>query len=368
MGVSKPRALLREWLVSGVTPLPAGAAEARELLAEAGRQGLVGLLASERLFLDRQPDEVREAWREGARRLFVRGVVQLDLCGRVLRRLEGAGLRALPLKGAAVAERLYDSVGERPMADLDVLALDDPLRAERLLAEEDLKVAERADHAVALRHAKTGAIVELHRSVTSCPGLFPLDASGLFARRDRCGGAVAVVPSPPDLLVSLALHAAFQNGFGLTLVQFLDLRRVFERLPVDEGRVLEATSAARAEGAVLVALAAARTVVGAAPPAGLMAALEARAPFPARRLARAVETGDPLRLVAPQRPSLARTRWALAGGRRLELLRRTVFPQAWPGEPRRGGPSTLAHGLSRAGRLLTRELARVLPVPEPKRP
>ena len=98
-----------------------------------------------------------------------------------------------------------------------------------------------------------------------------------------------------------------------------------------------------------------------------MAELEARAPSSSRRLARAVETGDPLRLVAPERLSLARTRWALAGGRRLDLVRRTVFPQMWPGQPPRGGLRTFAHGLSRAGRLLTRELARV-PVPEPKGP
>ena len=247
MGVSKPRALLREWLVSGVTPLPAGAAGSGELLAEARRQGLVGLLASEPAFLDGQPREAREAWREDARRLLVRGVVQLDLAGRVLRRLEAAGLRALPLKGAAVAESLYDSVGERPMSDLDVLALDDAQPAERLLAEEGLSVAERADHAVALRHAKTGAVVELHRSVTSCPGLYPVEPKGLFARRLPGGGAVPFVPSPPDLLVSLALHAAFQNGLGLSLVQFLDFRRVFERLAVDEGRVLEA-AAGRAGG------------------------------------------------------------------------------------------------------------------------
>jgi hypothetical protein len=367
MGVSKPRSLLREWLVSGVTPLPTGMAGSGELLEEARRQGLVGLLASEPFFLDRQPKEIREAWREDARRLLVRGVVQLDLAGRVLRRLEVAGLRALPLKGAAVAESLYDSAGERPMSDIDVLVLDDAARAERLLGEEGLSVAERADHAVALRQAKTGAVVELHRSVTSCPGLFPCDAEGLLARRVPGGGTVPFVPSPPDLLVSLALHAAFQNGLGLTFVQFLDFRRVFERLRVDEICVLETARAARAEGVVLVALTAARAVVGAAPPPGLLAALEAHAPFPARRLARAVETGDPLRLVAPERPSLARTRWALAGGRRLELLRRTVFPLTWPGQPPRGGLGTFAHGLSRAGRLVTRELARV-PVPEPKGP
>lgn len=367
MGVSKPRALLREWLVSGVTPHPAGVDDARALLAEAQRQGLVALLASHPPFLDHLPDEVREAWREEARRLFVRGVFQLDLAGRVLRRLEQAGLRALPLKGAAVAEVLYDSVAERPMADLDLLVLDDLHRAERLLAEEDLTVAERADHAVALRQAKTGAIVELHRSVTSCPGFFALETEGLFARRTICGGVVPAVPSPADLLVSLALHLAFQSGLGLALVQFLDLRRVFERLAVDEVLVLEAASAARAEGAVLVALAAARTVIGAAPPVGLMAALEAKAPTSVSRLARSLDTADPLLLVAPSRPSVARTRWALAGGRRLELVRSTVFPPAWPGQPRQGGLRALAHGLSRARRILTRELTRA-PVPEPKRP
>ena len=367
MGVSKPRALLREWLVSGVTPLPAGAAGSASSSRRPGGKASSDCSRRSLAFLDGQPEEVREAWREDARRLLVRGVVQLDLAGRVLRRLEAAGLRALPLKGAAVAESLYDSVGERPMSDLDVLALDDAQPAERLLAEEGLSVAERADHAVALRHAKTGAVVELHRSVTSCPGLFPVEAKGLFARRLPGGGAVPFVPSPPDLLVSLALHAAFQNGLGLTLVQFLDFRRVFERLGGGRRPRARGRPAARAEGVVLVALAAARAVVGAVPPAGLMAELEARAPSSSRRLARAVETGDPLRLVAPERPSLARTRWALAGGRRLDLVRRTVFPQMWPGQPPRGGLRTFAHGLSRAGRLLTRELARV-PVPEPKGP
>jgi len=372
MVVSKSaRVCLRDWLVSGITPAPEGDLDVPRLFGEAGRQGLLGLLAGVPEFLPALPKSVREEWRRAAHGLLARGVQQLDLAGRVLRRLEGAGHRPLPLKGAALAERLYDSVAERPMADVDVLVLDDAAGAVRLLAEDGLAVLERAEHAVALRDPRSGGVVELHQSLTSCPGLFPLDRDGLYARRVKGPGAVPVAPSPADLLVSLSLHAAFQHGFGLTLVQFLDVRRLLEREHVEPEAAAEIAEATGACGAVLLTLAAARVVVGADPGRGLMGALEAKVPRSLQRRARVLADGDPLRLVAPARLSLARARWDLAQGRRAAFLRLTLHPETWPGEPRPGWVSALTGGLRRAGRLFGREAAHALSggaLTEPKQP
>ncbi len=354
MTVSKPRAALREWLVSGLTPTT----EPRELLGEAGRQGLVVLLAGQRDFLEGLSEDVRGEWRSAARLLLVRGVRQLDLARRVVDLLAAASLRCLPLKGIALAERLYASVAERPMADVDLLVLDRPEAALDLLTREGFHLVERAEHAIALREPGSGGIVELHRAVTSCGALFPLDREGLWARRVKRAGAIAHSPSAADLLVSLALHAAFQHGLVLSLVQFLDLRRLLERERPAPEAILESARPARAEGALLVALAAARAVVGAQPAPALLHALEASVPSPVRRLARAIETGDPLRFVLPSRPSLRATRLALAAGRRLELLSLTLWPRPWPGEGRQGFPQALLSGARRAWRLAGQEMAR----------
>jgi hypothetical protein len=372
MVVSKSaRASLRDWLVSGITPAPVGDLEAQRLLGEAGRQGLLGLLAAVPEFPGRLPVDVREEWRRSVHRLLARGVHQLDLASRVWHRLEAAAHRPLPLKGAALAERLYASVAERPMADVDMLVLDDPAGAVRLLVEDGFSVVERAEHAVALRDRRSGGVVELHQSLTSCPGLFPLDRDGLYARRVKRTGTVPVAPSPEDLLVSLSLHAAFQHGFGLTLVQFLDVRRLLEREEVGAPAILELAEATSACGAVLLTLAAARVVVGADPASTLMSALEAKVPRSLRRRADALAEGDPLRLVAQARLSLARARWDLAQGRRMALLLHTLRPETWPGEPRPGLVGALAGGLRRAGRLFGREAAHALSGSawaEPKQP
>jgi hypothetical protein len=91
-----------------------------------------------------------------------------------------------------------------------------------------------------------------------------------------------------------------------------------------------------------------------------------------RRAARRLERAEPLSLVAPATAPLARTRWALAEGRRATLLRRTLSPEPWPGEPRPGWTSRFVRGLVRAGRLAGRQAAQAFPAAspsaEPERP
>src|SRR4029077_6914730 len=127
----------------------------------------------------------------------------------------------LPLKGAALAESLYASVAERPMADVDALALDGWAASARALEDARFTGAERADHAWSFVDPVTRGLLELHRGVTSCPEVFPLDADGVWARSQAAPGQVARVPSAEDLLVHLAEHALFQHGGVLSLVQWL---------------------------------------------------------------------------------------------------------------------------------------------------
>ena len=106
----------------------------------------------------------------------------------------------------------------------------------------------RGDHAWAFRDPDGHGILELHRSVVSAPGLYPLDREGLWARRREGRGQLRVLPSAEDLLLQLALHAAFQHGLVLSLAQWLDFRLVLEREPIDVERLRGARHAPRAPG------------------------------------------------------------------------------------------------------------------------
>jgi hypothetical protein len=312
--------LLRRFLLGGGAPLPADEDEGAACVTAAIEQGLAALLHEAVL---RQglpwPARALAALRDAHRAALARGVRQLEAARRVLALLAGQGLRGLPLKGVAVAETLYDGVADRPMADVDILALDDFPAALRVLEAAGFRRGEAADHACGLVDPETDVVVELHRSVTSCGSVFPLDAERLWSRSRPAAGRVPRLPAPEDLLVQLALHAAFQHGLALRLVQYLDFRRVFERTPPSHAALLEAARASRAESSLALALAAATALVGAPVPPALT---EELARFlPARRAAWfGRRAADASTLVAPARSDLLRLRWWLAGDRRWALL------------------------------------------------
>ncbi len=116
----------------------------------------------------------------------------------------------------------------------------------------------------------------------------------------------------------------------LSLVQWLDFRRLLERETLDVAGVAALAAAARARAPLAAALAVAEAVVGAKVPDALRAGLPRAA---ARRLASRLS--DPLAFVAPAEPELARVRLELAAGRRLELAWRTlVLPETPDGDAR----------------------------------
>jgi hypothetical protein len=251
---------------------------------------------------------------------------QLDTASRVENLLGARGIRCLPLKGVAFAERLYDSVAHRPMGDVDLLALDDWPRAVALLEEAGFTERERADHARAVVDPTLGTVVELHRGVTSCARLFRLDLDATWDRSRADTGFMKRVPSSEDLLVHLSLHAAFQHGLALCLVQYLDFRRLLEREPPDPALLAQVVVGARAEGAVALALEAAHAVVGAPLGPALQELVTAWLPSGLRGYVDSRLRADPSALLAPAEPALAWVRWQLATGHRIALIRETLDP------------------------------------------
>ncbi len=349
------RERLRDFLVTGSVPrVPEG--DAASLLIAAEEQGLTGLLheamASEG---NVAPSSLRLALADRRRTLLARGVRLLEMAGRVQLMLAGLGVHTLPLKGAALGEDLYEGEGDRPMADVDLLALHGWRDAVGFLQLEGFTVLARADHAWAFSDPVSGAVLELHHSVTSCPGLFPVDGPGLLARSREGAGQVRRLPSPEDLLVHLSLHASFQHGLVLSLVQWLDFRYLLERLRPEFGNLVAAAGHARAEVPLAAALLAAEAVVGAPLPPDWRPWLEAALPAPLRPWL-AARLQAPLDFVAPSPPALARVRWSLVPGRRATLISRTLVPRT-PGE-QAGAVALGARALCRGFSLLDRFLIR----------
>jgi hypothetical protein len=350
MAESKARGLLRDLATTGrLGALPPGLT-APALAQAAADQGVGGLLLAS---IERDGP----AWAEpiaaplAARRraLLVRTLGQVGLAARCLSLFEARGIRALPLKGVALAETVYDVESDRPMSDVDLLALERWPEAVLALRETGFAEVARGDHAWAFRDPGGGEIVELHRSVVSAPGLFPPDPEGLWARSRSGRGQLRRLPSPEDLLLQLALHAAFQHGLALSLVQWLDFRRVLEREAIDAERLLALAAAARAAAPLGVALLAAEAVAGAPVPASLRPQL----PAGLRRWL-APRLAEPLAFVAPSGPGLARARWELLAGRRAELAWRTlVLPETPAGDERLA--ARVAFAFRRGLRLARRE-------------
>jgi len=344
------RALLRRWLLADELPSAPHEARASLLVETAREQGLAGLL-HEAVREQRVcwPDATRAALRDADQEAFAFGLRQLDTASRVQDLLGERGVRCLPLKGSAVAERLYDSVAHRPMADIDLLVLGEWPRAVTLLEKAGfIELGEEADHARAFLDPTSGTVVELHQGVTSCARLFPLDLETTWKRCRTGVGLVKWLPSSEDLLVHLALHAAFQHGLALRLVQFLDFRRLLEREPPDPALLTGVAIRARAVGAVALALDAAQAMVGAPLGPALQELVSAWLPSGLHGYVVSQLSADPAALLVPSEPSLARVRWELAAGRRMVLIRETLSPSSfgvpWPTRP---GPVGRALRLAR---------------------
>jgi len=159
----------------------------------------------------------------------------------VLDAMAEAGIRAVVLKGAAIATRLYDDPQRRPAGDVDLLVAPSQARAAAhvltSLGFRDVlsgaRTDERAAHAATFRRSGTmPACVDLHTALALCRG----DPEALWDEFSRAstfidvdGRSIEVLADPAQAFV-IAVHAIQHGGAAK---QREDLQRALARYDLD---------------------------------------------------------------------------------------------------------------------------------------
>ncbi len=156
-------------------------------------------------------------------------VLQLSAeLARLVKRLEQAGIRVIPLKGPVLALTAYGSLALRQGGDLDLLV--EPARfgeAERVLLQAgytrllpscELGPTQTAahfkiNHHSVYKHSTQGIIVELHWQWVQNPLLFPLSFEDAWQKRLplTIGGVTMASLPGEELLLYLCVHGAISE-------------------------------------------------------------------------------------------------------------------------------------------------------------
>ncbi|MEO8500138.1 MAG: nucleotidyltransferase family protein [Vicinamibacteria bacterium] len=261
--------------------------------------------------------------------LASRGAQQMDLALRFADAAAAQGLRILALKGISIADELYGGVHNRPMADIDFLVVDTRHfgAAGDLVRSLGLDEAGASDHAIVFKEPASGVVLELHLSLTACPGLFTTDHGALWERRASVAATPMFRLSNEDLPVHLALHTGFQHGFAANAYHYDDFIRVLAAMsPPPDQIVLRAreSGALRALGAMV--LACGRLGQSSLALSELVERTEALCPRSLSRWIRSRSRWPPPAGIG----SLAYVRYQLAPAK-WSCLRRTLLPAPIPG-------------------------------------
>jgi len=194
------------------------------LLALAGRHGLAPLAHRHLggIAADVVPAATLASLRDYTRE---NGAFAFDLTGELLRILaafEDGGIEGMPIKGPALAARLYGDIGARRFDALDVLVRSrDVWRASAILQargfapDDDVSVARReaclrGDYLRLFRSADERTIVELHWGIARRSFAIRFDEAAVWRRRGRLllHGRPVATPSDEDLMLILCIDGA----------------------------------------------------------------------------------------------------------------------------------------------------------------
>jgi len=294
--------------------------------------------------------EVPEKILESLRESFLINSLQNSLLYQDLRGVLGAfrqkGIAVIVLKGAHLAELVYQTIASRQMADIDILVEPSDLtEAAAALLENGYSSAILARDAEAwrLRHPNSHHLpafakplhprIEVHWTISAPSN--PEAALNIWEEsRSVCiAGVEARVLSPEDLLIHLCLHARLHR-FGQGLRPVCDMSAAIRRYQeeLDWNKVLTRTKTWHAEKCVHLGLWLGKKLMRAPVPDSILTALWPNGlEAPWAELAVEIvfagtgvrpETEYALQLLDP------RLRWggAISLSGKLGLLRRKLFP------------------------------------------
>jgi hypothetical protein len=182
----------------------------------------------------------------GERAVALVQLVQDAATAEVVTALEARGIRAILIKGAAIAERLYDNQLDRPYRDGDLLVefarYDEAEQTiEGLGFTDPLRSMSWAQPGHAHTWSRGRATIDLHHRLgLSNNSRETWNALSTGALRQTIGGREIEVPGNAALALIITAHAVQHGAVGTVLG---DLRRAVERFSVEEWR----DAAARAQ-------------------------------------------------------------------------------------------------------------------------
>ena len=159
--------------------------------------------------------------------------------------LNSKNIPVVLLKGAHLAEFVYNDISLRPMSDVDILVKEEDLtEALQIVFDEGYQVMETsndekeknmksyqysiacdAKHFKTLIHSETKCVLEIHCNITSESSPFKIPPSDLWlnSQKVELNDNSVFILCPDDLLLHLCLHAAYDDLFGYGLGALYDI-------------------------------------------------------------------------------------------------------------------------------------------------
>ncbi len=222
------------------------------------------------------PVDVADRLRGALRRNTLHNLRLYGELSRLLSVLGSEGIPLILLKGAFLADAVYDNIGLREMSDIDVLAHPANLSriAEILTGMGYTQMTAREEYHLPPMVRKGYASFEVHWDVTAPGTSYSIDPQGLWeqAMPVRIAGCDALTLSPEDLLLHLCVHTSYQHQFAFGLRPSCDIAETISHfLPVLNWQAIVERAALRGwqRGAYL-ALRLARELAGADVPPDIL--------------------------------------------------------------------------------------------------
>lgn len=156
---------------------------------------------------------------------------------KLLRLLKEKDISVIVLKGAYLAEAIYENIGLRSMGDVDLLVKKEDLQRveQEMLAlgcepEESNRVVAEDNWHFTYKMPGSGLRVEMHWIIIATSYPFQIDVDGLWnrSRQVTLMRAPALTFSPEDLLLYLCLHTA-KHAYDMKIKMLCDIGEIVRR-------------------------------------------------------------------------------------------------------------------------------------------
>jgi len=230
------------------------------------------------------PKNVTEQLKAGYYKVAGQNLLLYRELGPILASLAADHIPVVLLKGSFLAQFVYQNIGLRSMADIDLLVPEaDLMRCYQTLESLGLKRLNEFDLEIErskLHHLppveKNGVTVEIHWKLNKIQGFPPLFLEALWQRAQttHIEGSPCLALSPEDLLTHVCIHMAYSHDFYSQLRSLCDVSEIITHYSrFDWDRFVQDIQAVKAERGTWLILYLAGFYLGTAVPENVLKTL-----------------------------------------------------------------------------------------------